>query len=124
MSAYGTFTSSVKPVAQFVRVYGTKSTTTLDYITRTVVVDKGVRYPSSIGRLAAGYAQAAAFAGSAFRNTKKFLKNDYHYFAGLNLLIRKFYSSILEGTPLPVAPGKIRQIAWIVDEIFRQTGRN
>ena len=123
VSAYGTFTSTVKPVAQFVRVYGTKSITTLDYISRTLIVDKGVQYPSAIGRLVAGYSLAATYAGSAFRNTKKFLKNDYHYFAGLNLLIRKFYSSILEETPIPVAPGKIRQIAWIMDEIFRQTGK-
>lgn len=124
VSAYGTFTSSVKPVAQFVRVYGSKSIAHLDYISRTVVVDNGTKYPSAIGRLIAGYAQASAYAGSAIKNSKKFIKNDYHYFAGLNLLIRKFYSSILEGESMPVSADKIRQIAWIMDEIFRQTGKN
>ncbi|MFZ4859892.1 MAG: Gfo/Idh/MocA family protein [Desulfuromonadaceae bacterium] len=124
VSAYGTFTSSVKPVAQFVRVYGTKTSLTLDYISRTVVVDQGVKYPSGIGRLLAGYAQSLGYFRSALINTKKFLKNDYHYFAGLHLLISKFYSSILEDKQPPISPTKIRQIAWIMDEIFRQTGKN
>jgi len=123
VSAYGTFTSSVKPVAQFVRVYGTKSITTLDYNTRTVVVDRGTQYPSAVGRLIAGYAQALGYARSSWRNTRKFINNDYHYFAGLNLLIRKFYDSILYDKPLPITQKKIRQIAWIMDEIFKQTGK-
>jgi predicted dehydrogenase len=122
VSAYGTFTSSVKPVAQFVKVYGTKSIATLDYVSRSVVVDRGARYPSAVGRLIAGYDQARSYANSSWLNTKRFLKNDYHYFAGLNLLIQKFYSSIRHDTPLPVSPDKIRQIAWIMDEIFRQIG--
>jgi len=122
VSAYGTFTSSVKPVAQFVKVYGTKSIVNIDYISRSVVVDHGARYPSAVGRLIAGYDLGRAYADSSFKNTKKFLRNDYHYFAGLNMLMRKFYSSILNDAPLPVSSAKIRQIAWIMDEIFRQIG--
>ena len=122
VSAYGTFSSSVKPLAQFVKLYGTKSIATLDYISRTVVVDRGPQYPSALGRLIAGHAQALATAKSAITNTAKFIKHDYHYFAGLNLLMRNFYASILEHREIPIPADKIRQISWIMDEIFKQIG--
>lgn len=124
VSSYATFTSSVKPVAQFVRVYGTKTCMTLDYVSRTVVADNGAQYPSAIGRLLAGYAKSWSYFKASLTNTKRFIKNEYHYFSGLHLLISKFYSSIIENTPQPVSSAKIRQIAWIMDDIFSQTGKN
>ena len=120
MSAYGTFTSHVKPVAQFARYYGTESIVHLDFISRTVTVERGATLPSAIGRLAAGFDQSMQYARSAARNAQRFLRSDYHYFAGLAYLIRSFYDSILHGAPLPVSTRDILRIAWMMDEIFEQ----
>ena len=120
VSAYGTFTSHVKPVAQFARYYGSETIIHLDFIARTVSLDRGATLPSAIGRLAAGFDQSLALARSAARNAQRFLRSDYHYFAGLHYLIRAFYDSILHDAPLPVSIRDILRIAWMMDEIFTQ----
>jgi len=120
VSAYGTFSSSVRPVGHYVRVFGTKSIIDLDYTSRTVAVDRGATYPSAIGRLIAGYHKAWQYARSAARNTKKFYNYDYHFFSGMGLLIEKFYDSILNDAPLPISTRNIVRIAWIMDRIIAQ----
>lgn len=120
VSAYGTFTSTVKPVAQFARIYGTKNIIEMDYNSRTVTVDSGVTLPSAIGRLMAGFMKSKSYLKTSVRNAWKFIKNDYHYFSGMNLLIRKFYESIVEDKPLPISTQSMLRIAWIMDEIFNQ----
>lgn len=120
VSAYGTFTAAVKPVAHFSRIYGSKSILHLDFTARTVTVDRGATLPSAIGRLAAGFSQTAEHARAALRNAKRFAASDYHFFAGMNELIRRFYASILDGAPLPISTRDMLRIAWIMDEIFAQ----
>ncbi len=121
-SAYGTFTAAVKPVAHFSRIYGTNGILHLDFNSRTVAVDRGATLPSAIGRLAAGFSQAAAYTKSALNNAGRFMASDYHFFAGMNELIRRFYDSILHDAPLPIATRDMLRIAWIMDQIFEQIG--
>lgn len=120
VSGYGSFSANVRPVVELSRVYGTNSIINLDYVSRVVTVDKGVTIPSAIGRLASGFSKTKAHANSCFRNTKNFLKSEYHFFSGMSQLISRFYSSILENTTEPIPPRKMLQIAWIMDEIFSQ----
>jgi len=120
VSAYGTFTSHVQPVAQFARYYGTNGIIHVDFIARTVTVDRGAVLPSAIGRLAAGFDQTAQVARSALRNAQRFISSEYHFFAGLHLLIRSFYESILHDTEPPIAIRDILRIAWMMDQIFAQ----
>ncbi len=120
VSAYGTFSSGVRPVGHYVRVYGTRSIIDLDYTSRSVAVDRGALYPSAIGRLLAGYDKAWQYTKSALKNSKRFYQNDFHFFSGMNLLIKNFYDSILHDAPLPVSTRNIVRIAWIMDSIISQ----
>ena len=120
VSAYGTFSASVRPVGQYVKVYGTKTIVELDYTTRSVIVDNGAVYPSALGRLFAGYQKAWRHVKSSLKNTKKFYNYDYHYFDGMGILINEFYKSILDDTPIPIATRDMQRISWIMDEIFNQ----
>lgn len=124
VSAFGTFTSHVKPLAQFVRVYGTKSIIHLDFVSRIVTVDRGATLPSAIGRLAAGFDQTWQHARSAVRNARRFAASEFHFFAGLHRVVRAFYESILHDTPLPISTRDMLRIAWMMDEIFSQITRS
>lgn len=124
VSAYGTFTSHVKPLAQFMRVYGTESIIHVDFISRVVSVERGPSLPSAIGRLVAGFDQTLEHARSAVRNARRFAASEYHFFAGMNYLIRAFYDSILDGAPPPVSTRDMLRIAWMMDEIFAQIARS
>jgi predicted dehydrogenase len=120
VSAYATFSSNVKPLAQFARVYGTRGIAHLDFVSRTVTMERGPTLPSAIGRLAAGFDQALQYARSAGRNARRFMASDYHYFAGMSYLIRAFYDSILHDAPLPISTRDMLRLAWMMDEIFAQ----
>jgi predicted dehydrogenase len=120
VSAYGTFSSSVRPVGQYVKVYGTKKIVELDYTARSVIVDNGAVYPSALGRLFSGYQKAWQHFKSSLKNTKTFYNYDYHYFNGMGILIKKFYESILDDAPIPIPTRAMKRISWIMDEIFNQ----
>ncbi|RMH38133.1 MAG: gfo/Idh/MocA family oxidoreductase [Deltaproteobacteria bacterium] len=120
VSATATFTSRVRPVAQFMRVYGTRNIAHVDLVSRTVTLEQGPTLPAAIGRVAAGFAHSWQYARSAWANARRFARADYHYFAGLNTLIRRFYAHILDGAPAPIPPRDILRIAWMMDEIFAQ----
>lgn len=119
-SGYATFSSHANPVAHFSRIYGSKNTMYVDYVARTIVLEKGQKYPSAIGRLLPPFGMAAQYVKQGKRNISRFMKNDFHFFSGMNRLMKMFYESILYETPVPIPYGEIRRMAAITDEIFSQ----
>lgn len=119
-SGSGTFSSHIRPVGQFVRVYGTKNVAHVDYVARTVVLESSPKLPSAIGRLVPAFEQAVAYAREAARNVRRFIASDFHYFAGLRRQLELFYDSILgDGAP-PITARDILRVTRVMDEIFRQ----
>jgi hypothetical protein len=120
VSAYATFTSNVKPVAHWQRIYGTLGTVHADFNSRTVTLEQGSTLPSAIGRVATGFVQSVEFARAALTNVRRFAGNRYHYFAGLNELIRRFYQSILDDRPPPIPHREMLRLSFMMDEVFAQ----
>jgi predicted dehydrogenase len=119
-TAYGTFSSHIRPPNYFVRVCGTKNTVHVDYANRTVTLQGGAGLPSAIGRLVPAFEQALKFATEGGKNVMRFAHSDFHFFFGLNQIISRFYKSINEGAPLPVSYRDILRISWMIDEVVRQ----
>jgi predicted dehydrogenase len=119
-SAYATFCSSARPLAQFIRVYGTKNIATVDYVGRTVVLDAHARVPGSIGRLWPPLDQARKHFSAARGNFGAFLRADFQFFAGLNNLLTEFYHSIQTDSPPPIPYTDILRLALWMDEIIHQ----
>ncbi len=117
-SAYGTFTSHVKPAAHFVRLYGEKNIMHVDYVSRTVTLEPGATLPSAIGRWAPAFGQAMQFLRAGGRNGMAFARGEFHLFSGLNRLISMFYDSILDGAPLPIPTRDILRVSSWMDRIF------
>jgi predicted dehydrogenase len=120
VTAYGTFSSHIRPAAQFVRVHGTRAMAHVDYLGRTVSLERGSRLPSAFGRLAPPFVQAAGLLGEGARNLVRFARSDFQYFAGMQRLIALFYDSILTDSAPPLAEREILRISVMLDEIFRQ----
>jgi predicted dehydrogenase len=120
VSVYGTFSSHIKPTGHFARVYGTKNTLHVDYVTRTVTLDADTRLPSAIGRLVPAFAQGIQYLREGGKNLGRFARNDFHYFSGMNRLFTMFYESITGDGPPPIPYRDILRIAAMMDEIFRQ----
>ena len=120
VSVYGTFSSHIRPAGQFVRVYGTKNTAHIDYLSRTVTLDAYPHLPSAIGRLLPAFQQARQYWREGNKNLRRFLKYDFHFFSGLHRLITLFYDSIENNTPPPIPYRDILRISSMMDEIFHQ----
>ncbi len=117
---YGTFTSHVKPVGHFLRVYGTKATAHADFVSRTVTLEPDATLPSAIGRVVPAFQHGARYLKEGARNVARFAKSEFHFFSGLNHLIRAYYESILNNTAPPIPYGDILRVSAWLDEIFRQ----
>jgi predicted dehydrogenase len=120
-TAYGTFSSHIKPAGYFVRVCGTKNTLHVDHAKRTVTLEGGANLPSAFGRLVPAFEQALQFAREGGKNVLRFARSDFHYFAGLRHLLALYYRSIRGGGPPPVPYRDILRISEMIDEIVRQT---
>jgi predicted dehydrogenase len=120
VTGYGTFSSHIRPAAQFVRVYGTRNIAHVDLLARTVTLESSPKLPSAIGRLVPPFEQASALVGQGLSNLGRFLRSDFQYFAGLRNLMSLFFDSIVNDGPAPISHRDILRISWMMDEIFRQ----
>jgi predicted dehydrogenase len=120
ITAYATFSSHIRPVGNFVRVYGTRNTFHVDFAARTVILDAAPKLPGAIGRLLPPFQQARQYVRQGWANVQRFKRYDFHYFAGLNRLISLFYDSVLQDTGVPITYRDILRISAMMDEIFRQ----
>lgn len=119
-TAFGTFSSHIRPAAHMCRVYGTKNTVHLDFLARTVTLDAGASLPSAIGRLVPAFEQAYRYAAEGLRNVACFARSEFHFFSGLARLIQLFYESILNGTEPPISTRDVLLISTLLDDIFSQ----
>lgn len=120
VTGFGMFSSHARPTGHYCRVYGTRNTATVDYRMRTVTLDSGASLPSSLGRLVPAFETALRFIRAGSQNVLKFANSDFHFFAGLGVLIERFYASITQGTAPPIPYRDLLWVSRVADQIYRQ----
>jgi predicted dehydrogenase len=119
-SAYVTFSSHGKPVGHFVRVYGSKRTVHVDFVSRTLIFENELKIPGAIGRVLPPFTQSRQHCKEGWKNVLRFSRSQFHFFAGLNRLISLFYESINNGSPPPIAYSDILRVSRVMDRIIGQ----
>ncbi len=119
-TAYGTFCSHSLPVQHYLRVFGSKNSAHVDYNIRTVTFAHSPSLPSAIGRVLPAFKRGWQYQKEGWRNVFRFAKSKYHFFMGMNELIRQFYESVEHGTEPPISHRDMRRMSWLLDEIFAQ----
>lgn len=120
VTSYATFTSSVRPAAQWMRVYGTHGTIEADFNLRTVEMATGVSLPTNLGRLLPGLQRIGKIAKSTSTNLGRFAQSEFHYFAGFRTLLREFYEAIETGGEPPISYEEIERMTKLQDRIWEQ----
>jgi predicted dehydrogenase len=120
VSAFATFSSHIRPNGHFCRVYGTRGSLEVDYVSRTVVSRARPTLPSALGRVLPPFAQAARLVRAGLQNSERFARADFQFFAGLERLIRDFYASIRDDRDPPIAYRDILRIASWMHTIMAQ----
>ena len=120
VSAYGTLCSHARPVANTLKVFGTKNTVEVDFSLRTVILACSQSYPSSVGRLFPPFQLAGRYFAQGRRNLTAFRHNEFQFFAGMTRLLHLFYDSLRTGGPLPISYGEMLSVAQVMDEVIAQ----
>ena len=120
VTAYGTLCSHARPVANTMKVYGTRGTVEVDFNNRTVVRNVTQKYPSALGRLMPPFQMAARYFAQARRNVGMFRRSEFQFFAGMATLLEAFYAGIRQGGPPPIAYSEIVQVAEMMDQVHQQ----
>ncbi len=122
-TAYFTFSSQMRPLAHQFAVYGPKNGLLLDQDHEILLKLRGKPFKSYLEK----FVPPIIFAGQNLANlahsARAFAGNDFHAKAGMYYLIRSFYRSITEGTPVPIPYREIVLTATIMDSIFSQIDR-
>jgi predicted dehydrogenase len=118
VTAVGVFSSNARPVGHYCRIFGTKNTMTVDYVSRTVTFDQYPRLPSAIGRLLAPFASSWEHLRAGGANVLKFAHHDFQFFAGLGELVRRFYVSIENDTAPPISHHDILRVSRMLESVW------
>jgi len=120
VSAYGSLCSHARPVANTLKVYGTKNTVELDYNNRTVVTASAQKYPSAVGRLVPPFQMASRYLAQGKKNVGQFRRSEFHFFAGMSRLLELFYAGIRSGGAPPIPYAEILRVAGVMDRVIEQ----
>jgi predicted dehydrogenase len=119
-SAYATFSAHARPLGQTLRVYGTKNTAFVDFMARTVVLERKQTFPSALGRLFPPFLVANDFLRQGLKNVSSFSHARFHFFDGMRRLLSEFYLCVEKDTPPPIAYKEILRVSEMMDRIFEQ----
>jgi len=120
VSAYASLCSHARPVANTLKVYGTKATVEVDFYNRTVISIASQRYPSAVGRLVPPLQMAGRYLSESKKNIGQFRRSEFHYFAGMSKLLELFYEEIRSGGEPPIPYSEILRVADVMDRVTEQ----
>ncbi len=117
-TAYFTFSSQIKPGRHEFRLFGPKNFLVADYGHQVLIKGENKGYKSYLNFFAPPVLYGRQYLKNAWANFRAFLCRDFHMDTGRRRLVRAFYQSISEGTPVPISYHEILLTAKIMDAIF------
>lgn len=112
------FTTLARPLQRMVRIFGTRQMIEVDFDGQVLRRSTRGSMPGALAKLETPFRQWREAGRSLTKNVQRFIRSDIHFFAGMRSLFAKFYASILDGGPVPIAPQEIRRVTSIMDSIF------
>ncbi|MBI1312879.1 gfo/Idh/MocA family oxidoreductase [bacterium] len=119
-----TFTSSTRPCRRVTRVFGTQGSLEVDLDTQLCRIDRGERFPGAFAKLEAPIRDVVTSLRNLARNTARFWRAEFHYFAGMYELFQRFYAAIDAGEAAPVSDRESLRVTAIMDEVFATCRQN
>jgi predicted dehydrogenase len=121
-TAYFTFSTQMRPAIHEFRIYGPKNGLILDQDHEILIKIRGEKFKSYADKFIPPVVLAKQCFQNLATNARLFLKRDFHMDSGMGYLIRSFYGSILENTPVPIPYREILLTTKLMDSIFAKLG--
>lgn len=122
-TAYFSFSSQMQPSLHQFRIYGSRNGLLVDEDQRLLIKLQGKRHKLYAEHFIPPVAFAKQYLANFFYNTRRFLAMDFHIDYGKNCLMKSFYRSITDDTPVPLPYREILLTSKMMDEIFKQIYR-
>lgn len=122
-TAYFTFSSQMRPGLHQFCIYGPENGLLLNQDQETLIRLRGAAFKSYLEKFVPPVIFAKQYIANSVANASAFLRRDLHMRAGMRCLIKSFYHSITEGSPVPIPYREILLTAEIMDQIFDQISR-
>jgi predicted dehydrogenase len=119
-SAYATFCANARPVGQTLRMYGTSNTAHVDYVARTIALERKPPFPGAPGRLFPPFKVSGDHLRQGFKNLNRFAHARFHFFDGMRQLLTEFYLCIENNSEPPIAYRDLLRVSAMMDRIFEQ----
>jgi predicted dehydrogenase len=119
-TAYFTFSSQMRPSLHQFRIYGHKNGLLIDEDQRILIKLRGETFKSYAEHFIPPLSIAKQYLANFVHSARLFLAMDFHMDSGKKHLIESFYSSIIDGTPVPIPYREILLTSKIMDIIFEQ----
>lgn len=121
VTAFMTYTTGVRPIAQFCRIYGTKAIAEMDLTNHVFTYTDTKDLPGPLARIRNAVVPGLRLVREGIRNTQNFITGRDRFFAGMGSLFCSYYRNIAKGLHRPPVPYPlVRQVAWIIDEVAAQ----
>lgn len=118
VSGYVTISSSVRPVTQFVRVYGREGIAELDFANHVYSERAKARLPGFLGRVQTAISNGKHLVAEGLRAGYLAGRGKDRFFSGMGRLFEEFYEGIREGRDEPPIPYRVvRDVAEATDMI-------
>lgn len=108
-----------QPAVYDVRIYCEGGTVSVDFETQTMVVSTPGSLPRSLQRAASPIALGWRYSRESIANIVDFLRGRLVPYAGLQVLISRFYDSITNGGPAPISPELAVSVSEVEDAIVQ-----
>ncbi len=121
VTGYLTYTTAVRPIRQFLRVYGTKSIVEIDFANHVFWSYDGTDLPGPVARARNVFVPAKRLIKEGFSYLCNTLTGKDRFFSGMGNLFDLLYDHILSDNSSPPVPyADVLKTSRIMDEIARQ----
>lgn len=113
-----TFSTAIAP-QRITRVYGAKGTLEVDLDAQTVTRLAPPQLPGAFGKIEGPWRRKREQSRALWRNIRRFLRSDIHYFAGMGTLFERFHAAVRSPSEnWPVSADEMLRVTRLMDEIF------
>lgn len=116
------FTSNVKPAVFKTRYFGTQKAVSIDNYSHTYQIDSSPSFPGILGNVLSIRQASKSLYSQFLKQLVDFLFGRRTYFSDMKDSFEAFYSSIKQGTSMPITHRDALLASQIMEEAFNQIG--
>ena len=111
-----------RPFTNRVTIWGTEMSLEINLNTMTLVRRRTHKVPKLVGKVLPNFDEAYQSVKATVRNTVEFITGRQRFYPGMGVHFEMLYENLSRGLPAPVSMTEGRDVMWLVDEMWRQSG--